>query len=89
VDADSAGQEGTMKGMRTLLVLATLLAGATSETPAQPIEKIKLCHLNEVVEIGLLGTVISIPLPAWPAHERHFDYQTTVLNVGDLCGIIE
>ena len=78
-----------MKGIRILSLVPILLAGATSDTPAEPVERINICHINEVVEIGLLGTVISIPLQAWPAHERHFDYQTPVLEVGDLCGIIE
>jgi len=78
-----------MKGMRTLFLLPILLAGATSDTPAEPVERINICHINEVVESGLLGTVISIPLQAWPAHERHFDYQSPVLEVGEPCGIIE
>ena len=78
-----------MKGIRTLFLLPILLAGATADTPAEPVDRINICHINEVVEFGLLGTVISIPMQAWPAHERHFDYQTPVLNVGDLCGIIE
>ena len=78
-----------MKGIRTLFLVAILLAGATSDTPAAPVDKINICHLNEVVEFGILGTVISIPLQAWPAHERHFDYQTTALSVGALCGIVE
>jgi hypothetical protein len=78
-----------MKGIRTLFFLPVLLAVATSETLADPVDRINICHINEVVEFGLLGTVISIPLQAWPAHERHFDYQTPVLEVGDPCGIIE
>jgi hypothetical protein len=78
-----------MKGIKTLFLVPILLAGATSDTPAEPVEKINICHLNEIVEFGILGTVISIPLQAWPAHERHFDYQTTALSVGDPCGIIE
>ena len=78
-----------MKGTRTLFLLTILLAGATADAPAAPVEKINICHINAVIEIGLLGTVISIPLQAWPAHEAHFDYPTTSLNVGDLCGTIE
>ena len=78
-----------MKGTRTLFLLPILLAAATADAPAAPAEKINICHINAVVEIGLLGTVISIPLQAWPAHEAHFDYPTTGLNVGDLCGTIE
>ena len=78
-----------MKGIRTLFLIPILLAGATLDMRAEPAEKINICHINEVVEFGLLGTVISIPLQAWPAHERHFDYQTTVLDVGDPCGIVE
>lgn len=81
--------EAQLKGTRTLLLVTILLAGAAADTPAAPAEKIKICHINEVVEYGLLGTVISIPLHAWPAHQPHFDYQTTVLNIGDLCGTIE
>ena len=73
-----------------MLVLAAIgLAVATTDTPAAPAERINICHINAVVEIGLLGTVIRIPLHAWPAHESHFDYQTMGLSVGDLCGIIE
>jgi len=78
-----------MKGIRTLFLLPILLAGTTSDAPAEPAEKINVCHIQEVVEIGLVGTVISIPLQAWPAHERHFDYQAPGLDVGDPCGIIE
>ena len=78
-----------MKGTRTLLLLVILFAATTSDAPAGPSDKINICHHNEVVEFGILGTVISIPLNAWPAHERHFDYRTTGLNVGDSCGTIE
>ena len=78
-----------MKAARTLLLALIGLTAASPETPAAPRGKINICHLNEVVEIGLLGTVISIPLQAWPAHEAHFDYQTIGLNVGDACGIVE
>jgi hypothetical protein len=74
---------------RTLFVSLILLAAAVPETLARSVEKINICHINEVADIGLLGTVISIPLQAWPAHERHFDYQAPGLNVGDACGIIE
>jgi hypothetical protein len=78
-----------MKGIKMLFLLPILLAGATADTPAEPVRRLNICHINEVVDFGLLGTVISIPIQAWPAHEQHFDYQTTVLNVGDRCGIIE
>jgi hypothetical protein len=78
-----------MNAPRTLFLAAILLVAASTNTPAAPPGRIKICHLNEVVEIGLLGTVISIPFPALPAHEAHFDYQTIGLNVGDACGIIE
>jgi hypothetical protein len=81
-------QEATMKRIRTLFLLPILLAAASSDTPAAPVEKINICHINEVVEIGFIGTVISIASPAWPAHQRHFDYQTTA-TVGEACGIIE
>ena len=67
----------------------TPAASVTADAPAAPVEKINICHINAVIEIGLLGTVISIPLHALPAHEAHFDYPTTSLNVGDLCGTIE
>ena len=72
-----------------LLVSATLLFVAVPETPAQSAEKITICHIDEVTDIGLLGTVIRISVEAWPAHERHFDYETQGLEVGDVCGIIE
>lgn len=78
-----------MNATRPLILAAIGFAVATTNTPAAPVEKFNICHINEVVEIGLLGTVISIPFHAWPAHESHFDYQTMGLNVGDVCGIIE
>ena len=78
-----------MKAARTLLLALIGLMAAGVDTPAAPPGKITVCHLNEVVEIGLLGTVISIPLHAFPAHQAHFDYQTIGLNIGDVCGIVE
>ena len=74
---------------RTLLASGVLLFAAVPETPAQPPEKITICHIDEVSDIGLLGSVIRIPVQAWPAHERHFDFETPGLAVGDDCGIIE
>ena len=35
-----------MKGIRTLFLVAILLAGATSDPPAAPVDKINICHLN-------------------------------------------
>ena len=75
-----------MKGI-TAVPVAILLAGAALDS-VEAVDKINICHLNEVVEFGMLGTVIRIPLRAWPAHERHLDYQTTS-EVGDACGIID
>jgi len=77
-----------MKGIKPLFLLPILLAGATLDSPAEALDKINICHLDEVVEFGILGTVIRIPVQAWPAHERHLDYQTTS-EVGDACGIID
>ena len=74
---------------RTLFVSAILLFAAVPETPARSAEKMTICHIDEVADIGLLGTVIRISVEAWPAHERHFDYEAPGLTVGDACGIIE
>ena len=76
-----------MRAIRPLFLLPILLAGAPLDS-AEAVDRINICHLNEVVDFGILGTVISIPLRAWPAHERHHDYQT-MSEVGDACGIIE
>jgi hypothetical protein len=73
----------------TLFVSAILLFAAVPETPARAADKITICHIDEVTDLGLLGTVIRISVEAWPAHERHFDYETPGLAVGDVCGIIE
>jgi hypothetical protein len=78
-----------MKAARTLLLALIGLTATSATAPAAPPARINICHLNEIVEIGHLGIVISIPLQAWPAHQAHFDYETFGLNVGDLCGIIE
>ena len=79
-----------MRAIKPMFLLPILLAGAPldSAEAVDKVDKINVCHLNEVVDFGILGTVISIPLRAWPAHERHHDYQT-VSEVGDACGIIE
>ena len=74
---------------RALFVSAILLFAAAPETRARSAEKITICHIDEVTDIGLLGSVIRISVAAWPAHERHADYVAEGLIVGDLCGIIE
>ena len=74
---------------RRLFVAAVLLFAAVPETRARSAEKITICHIDEVADIGLLGSVIRISAEAWPAHERHADYVVQGLTVGDLCGIIQ
>ena len=74
---------------RTLFVAAILLFAAVPETRARSAEKISICHIDEVTDIGLIGSVIRISAQAWPAHERHGDYIVQALAVGDLCGIIQ
>ena len=76
---------------RRLFVSAILLFAAVPETRARSAEKITICHIDEVVDIGLLGSVIRISVEAWPAHQKHFDYIIEVpgVTVGDLCGVIE
>jgi hypothetical protein len=74
---------------RRLFVAAFLLVATVSETRARSAEKITICHIDEVAEIGLLGSAIRISVAAWPAHERHADYVAEGLTVGDPCGIIE
>ena len=74
-----------MKGITKAFVLLAFLGVAISNAPAEAPEKINICHL----ESDNLGYVIRIPVKAWPAHEKHFDYITPVLQVGDRCGIIE
>lgn len=77
-----------MKAIRTLLFLPILLAGTTSDTPAEPADRINICHITQVTESGLFGSVITIPALAWPAHERHLDFAAAALNAGDPCGLI-
>ena len=74
-----------MKGITKAFVLLAFLCLAISNAPAEAPEKINICHLGS----DNLGYVIRIPVKAWPAHERHFDYLAPGLNVGDACGIIE
>jgi hypothetical protein len=74
---------------RRLFVAAFLLVATVSETRARSAEKITICHIDEVAEIGLLGSAIRISVAAWPAHEKHADYVAEGLTVGDPCGIIE
>lgn len=75
--------------MASFVAMSAVMAVTSSLLAApSPVERINICHINEVVEIGLIGTVMSIPLQAWPGHARHFDYQTEQ-NVGEACGIIE
>jgi len=81
----SAVKEGTMRGIKKTFILSALLCVAISDAPAEAPEKINICHL----ESNFLGYVIRISVKAWPAHEKHFDYVSPVLNVGDPCGIIE
>ena len=78
-----------MKVLKTLLVLAMVLPAATSEMRARSVEKINVCHIERRIGHELFGTVISLPLQAWPGHERHSDYQAPGLNPGDACGVIE
>ena len=77
-----------MKAIRTLLFLPMLLAGTTSDTPAEAVDKVNVCHISQITESGLLGVVITIPVHAWPAHERHLDFTAAGLNAGDPCGLI-
>ena len=76
-----------MKAFRTLLFLPILLAATTSNTPAETVERVNICHITHVARSSLHGTVISISVQAWPAHERHFDFGAAALNVGDPCGV--
>jgi hypothetical protein len=78
-----------MNVLRTLLVLVMLLLVATPEMRARSVDKINICHIEQRIGDELFGTVISIPVQAWPGHERHFDYQAPGLNVGESCGVIE
>ena len=74
---------------RPLFVAAILLFAAVPETRARSTEKITICHIDEVADIGLLGSAIRISVSAWPAHEKHADYVAEGLTVGDPCGIIQ
>ena len=74
---------------RLLVVSAILLVAAVPEIRARSADKIKICHIDEVVDIGLLGSVIRISASAWPAHEKHGDYVAEGLEVGDICGVIQ
>jgi len=76
-----------MTAVRTRLFLPILLAATTWDTRAEPVDRINICHIDHVTGSGLLGSVVSIPAQAWPAHERHLDFPATVLNVGDPCGV--
>ena len=78
-----------MNRITTLCALAASLSIATSVAPAQGVERINICHIYQVTEIGLIGIVIEIPLPAWRGHEQHGDYQAPDLPEGAPCGIIE
>ena len=76
-----------MTAVRTLVFLPILLAATTSDTPADPVERVNVCHITHVAGSSLHGTVMSIPVQAWPAHQRHLDFGAAVLNVGDPCGM--
>ena len=78
-----------MKVRMAVLVMVSLIPGLTLAIRAHAVDKINVCHIEQRIGSELFGTVIAIPMQAWPGHERHSDYQAPGLNVGDACGVIE
>ena len=74
--------------LRMLLPLLMLLPGPMFEMRAQTVDRINICHIEERVGDELIGTVISIPVQAWPGHQRHFDFEANGGTVGDGCRVI-